>query len=168
MPTHPTLHPTVAVTLSEEDILFMQRGVSIHAASRDTMLRPAAMTACGCRVAADRAEITVFVNADHAPRVLENLSRTRVIAVNFARPSDLRAIQIKGVDARETPILPGDLDLIGAYRESFVADMALLDFSETYSLGFIPLPNDSLTAVTFTPIQAFNQTPGQHAGQPLK
>ncbi len=154
--------------LDEADALFVQYGVTILVGSRDRALRAATTVACGCRVASDRRRLTVFLNADRAARTLANLTDTGAIAVNFSRPSTHRSIQFKGIDARVVPLLPDDLALISAYRDSFVADLALIHHGETYARIVIPAPNDTLTAVAFIPSQAFNQTPGHLAGRPLR
>jgi hypothetical protein len=153
--------------LDESNARFTHEGVSIIVSSRNAAMRPAASLACGCRVSDDRREITVFINRDQSPDVLDNLVRTGAIAVNFSQPSTHRSIQLKGVDARLEPVLPEDLELISTYRDSFVADLARIYFPEPYAHTIIPAPNRSLAAVCFTLTQVFDQTPGHNAGRTL-
>jgi hypothetical protein len=154
--------------LSEAEADYIQRGVTIFIATRDRAMRPVAYLASGCRVAPDRREVSLFVNSRQAQRFLEPMQESRVIAANFSQPSSHRSIQLKGVDARMQAVQPGDLEQIAAFRESYVAELALLKYSEAFSRTFLPAPDDSLVAVVFTPSLAYDQTPGQHAGKPLK
>lgn len=165
----PMNHPSPPQPLLDEAAArFLQGGLTIFVASRDRDLRPAATVACGCRVAPDRREVTIFLNGDRAAPVLDKLRATGVIAVNLSQPSTHRSLQLKGDDAREVPVAPTDLELIAAYRERFAAELATYGYPEAFAHTFIPAPNATLTAVAFTPSQAYDQTPGQHAGQPLK
>lgn len=154
--------------LDEAAARFLQGGLTIFVASRDQALRPAATVACGCRVAPDRRQVTIFLNGDRAAPVLDKLRATGVIAVNCSQPSTHRSLQLKGSDARVVPLGRRDRALIAAYRERFAAELAVYAYPEAFAHTFIPAPNATLTAVAFTPSQAYDQTPGQHAGQPLK
>src|SRR5690242_9422449 len=82
---------------------FLEQGLAIHLGTRNAALRPN-----GCRVTAVRVEeqgrhLVCFVPAAASPTVLDDLRNNGQAAVSFARPTDDRAVQVKGhfVSARE-------------------------------------------------------------------
>lgn len=153
--------------LCESHAAFIQHGVSILVASRAAGNAPVVARASGCRVSADRCQVTVFLAADSSAAVLTDLEETGAIAVVFSRPSTHKTIQLKGSDARLGPLAAGDEILIQAYRESFVEDLLDIDWSRDFGRTLIPATDHRAVAVTFTPNAAFDQTPGPKAGRAL-
>src|SRR5215204_5331408 len=75
---------------------FLERGLAIHIGTRNTALRPN-----GCRVTAVRVEdqgrnLVAFLPKAATPAVLEDLQGNGQAAISFARPTDDRAVQVKG------------------------------------------------------------------------
>src|SRR4051812_26123296 len=82
---------------------FLEQGLAIHIGTRNAALRPN-----GCRVTAVRVEdqgqhLIAYVPKAATPAVLEDLHRNGQAAVSFARPTDDRAVQVKGefISARD-------------------------------------------------------------------
>jgi hypothetical protein len=160
-------HQTPTTLLSEANAAFIQRGVSMNLASRDAGNAPAVARACGCRVSADRRRVTVFLSLAQSETVLGALAETGVIAAVFTRPSTNKTIQLKGSDARLEPLSAGDEALIAAYRESFVQDLVGIGYTRAFASAVVAGADERAVAVTFTPVAAFDQTPGRNAGRAL-
>ncbi len=165
-------HPRVAATagtplLDEEGAAFVQSGVSIVAASRDAALVPSVGRAVGCRVAADRRRVTVFVAASQAPELIADLTACGRIAVVFSRPSTHRTLQLKADDAVVRPLAGGEAALPERYVAGFAADIAKLGHTEAQARTLVACVDGDLVAIDFTPGAAFEQTPGPNAGAPL-
>ena len=150
--------------LDEDHAAFIQSGVSILAASRDAANAPKLARAIGCRVSPDRRRVTVFVAAFQAAALIESLRATGGIAVGFNLPSTHRAFQLKGTDATVGSLDRGDLEIAVRYVEAFVADIALLGYSEPIGRALLAFDPAELLAISFTPSAAFVQTPGPRAG----
>lgn len=150
--------------ISDDLAAFLESGVSVLVGTRDDQLVPESSRAFGARVGAGGAELTVFLPEAFSARGLSNLRANGRIAVCFSRPSDNRAIQLKGrvLDIREA----GEVDrpCVERYRRLW---------SET--LGWVGIPPRILARVAHWPCQAvrfrveavFVQTPGPGAGAPL-
>lgn len=161
----------MAATESESVVLdcrqaaFLLGPVSMNVASRDAALTPSVARAFGCRIAADGRELTVFLSAAHAASVLRDLRAGAPFAVVFSRPQTHESRQIKAHGARIEPLAPGDVDIIRAYGDAFVAECVPLGYAERFMRGFFVGVADDAVAVTFTPAAMFEQTPGPDAGK---
>ena len=144
---------------------FLEHGLAIHIGTRDAALRPN-----GCRVTAVRVEsqgrhLVAYLPKAATPAVLEDLRSNGQAAVSFARPTDDRAVQVKGefisvreVDPSEEAFvmgqwraLIGELDMIG---------LAALTSTNTWLMW-------PCVAVTIRVTAVFSQTPGPEAGAVL-
>jgi hypothetical protein len=154
--------------LDGEAAAFLHRpGVSITAASRDARNVPCIGRCLGCRVAADRTRVTVFVAASQYAAFFDALATSRAVAVVFSLPSTHRALQLKGSDAAAEPLAPGDAELVARHVESFVEELAALGYPPEVVRAAHWCDPAELRAVAFTPAAAFEQTPGPGAGAPL-
>src|SRR5262245_19729597 len=106
----------------------------------------------------------VFVAAFQAAALIESLRATGAIAVGFNLPSTHRAFQLKGTDATVGSLDRGDLEIAVRYVEAFIADIALLGYSEPIGRALLAFDPAELLAISFTPSAAFVQTPGPRAG----
>ena len=158
--------PTPA--FDEAHAAFMQSGVSVHVASCDVANVPSVGRAFGCRIAPDRARVTVFVSTAQAPDLVRDLRASRRVAAVFSRPSTHETIQIKGDDAAVGALADGDLARITAYADALVRDLQALGFGEAFGRALVDFDPADLVAVAFTPQAAFRQTPGPNAGAPLE
>ncbi len=145
----------------------LERRVSVIAATRDAAMVPHLMRAVGFRIDDDDACVTVFLCRPQSRQVLADIAANRSIAVVFSEPTTHRTLQLKGFDAREMPLQPGDGARVAAYRQALGEEISLIGHEAALAHAFLACPDDELVAVSFTPAQAFQQTPGAQAGQAL-
>src|SRR5262245_22717308 len=69
----------------------------MYVATRNAAMEPLATLAFGLQLAGDDRELTLFVPAVLSPLVVANLRDNGQMAVELVRPSDHRALQVKGV-----------------------------------------------------------------------
>lgn len=154
--------------IDEELARFLQGGVSMHAASRGADLVPRLARALGCRVSPDRRAVTVLLLASQARGMLEDFAANGRIAVVYSLPRSHRSVQLKGHDARVERPAAGDARLVEDYRQAFVDELSFLQYDPSLPRTLLSGAADDLVAVTFTPCQAYVQTPGPGAGAALK
>lgn len=155
--------PLIDADLSE----FLMSGVSIHVASRN-----AANVACinrgmGCRVSPDRRQVTVFMRKSQCRELLEDFADNGAIAFVGSEPSNHRTVQLKGSDARQSPLQPDDEPMVAIQCATFGAGLVRLGYDPDLGLSLLGGECGDIVAVTFTPASAFLQTPGPGAGDPL-
>ena len=144
---------------------FLERGLAIHMGTRNAALRPN-----GCRVTAVRVEdqgrnLVAFIPKAVTPAVLEDLRSNGQAALSFARPTDDRAVQVKGefVSAQDAD----------AAEEAFVLGQWQSLLKELALIGLAPLTSTSTwqmwpcVAVKLRVTAVFSQTPGPEAGSVL-
>lgn len=153
--------------LSDEQLAFMQQGVSITVSTCDAQLIPSVSRALGCKVSPDRLSLTLYVSKIQATGVLRDIALNGKIAVVFSEPPTHRTIQVKGKDARVTEIDEHALSVVEKHEKDFAEDLLAIGFSRAFTHGLLHCPASELVAVTFTPASAFSQTPGPKAGERL-
>jgi hypothetical protein len=154
--------------LDERAAAFLHRpGVSITAASRDEQNVPRIGRCLGCRVAAERQKVTVFVALSQYKAFFDALAASRAIAVVFSLPSTHRTLQLKGSDAAIERLAPGDAEIVVRHVDNFVDELAALGYPREVVRACHWCEATEVRAVTFTPTAAFEQTPGPDAGAPL-
>src|SRR5262245_19469638 len=153
-----------------DDAMFglLRRRVSIIVASRDAAHRPHLMRALAIRVGTDRARVTVLMTRTTSRAVLDDIVANGVIAVVVSEPSTHATAQLKGHDAVVEPIVSGDLALIEAHAERFADEIAMGGFSRPLAHAILDRGDGDFAAVSFTPTQAFDQTPGPRAGRAIE
>ena len=154
--------------LDEDAAAFLHRpGVSITAASRDERNVPRIGRCLGCRVAGDRRKVTLFVASSQYEAFFDALAVSKAIAVVFSLPSTHRTLQLKGGDAAVGPLAPGDAEIFSRHVDHFVDELAALGYSREVVRACHWCDAGEVRAVSFTPAEAFEQTPGPDAGAPL-
>lgn len=153
--------------IDADHLSFMQGGISISIAACDRDNMPALVRSTGCRITPDGRRVTVFVSSAQGERVLQAIRETAAIAVVFSEPSSHRTMQIKGFDAAIGELQEGDLQRIRAYRDAFAHELEPLGFPQAVIRTMLSFPPAGIVAITFTPLEAFSQTPGPKAGAPL-
>lgn len=156
------------MTLSDEQIQFIEGGVSISLASRDVRRVPSVSKGVGCRVASDRARVRVLVDAAQAGQLLADVAACGALAAVFCLPSSHRTLQLKGRDAREVPLEAGDAELAARHREAFAADLLPLGYALPFARATHDFQGERLRALSFTLSDLFEQTPGANAGVRLE
>lgn len=153
--------------IGPEQAALIARRVSVIVASRDAAHRPHLMRAVGRKLSADRSRVTVFMSASTSGQVLADLRANRLIAVVFSEPSTNRTVQLKGSDAVVAAPEPGDAALVQQFLALFIDEIGELGFPENVARTILTVTPDDLVAVHFTPLAAFEQTPGPRAGEAL-
>ena len=155
--------------LDEELAAFIQRGeISIHAASRNAALESNLSRALGCRVAPGRRRVTIFLLASQSGAILADFRANGAIAAVFSQPSTHRTVQLKGTDAAVEAVEEGDAARIARHREAFASELASIGFPEALPRALLAGARADVVAVGFTPLEAFQQTPGPTAGTPIR
>lgn len=144
---------------------FLEQGLAIHLGTRSATLRPN-----GCRVTAVRVEeqgrhLVCFIPTAVSATVLDDLRDSGRAAVSFARPTDDRAVQVKGVLVSVKDAAASD--------EAFALGQWQGLLTELDAIGLRPLTSTSswlmwpCHAVTIQVTEIFTQTPGPEAGAVL-
>ncbi|HYH20870.1 MAG TPA: hypothetical protein VD995_19870 [Azospirillum sp.] len=153
--------------LSRELIAFLKGDISIMLASGDRTGLPTLGRALACDVSADGRRLTVFLAAKPNAALLSAIADSARVALVVNRPSTHRSIQLKGWDAEVAPAGEGAAAAVARHGAGFCRDVGLIGFDEAFSRTLMAHDPDDLAAVTFTPVAAFDQTPGPRAGGPV-
>jgi hypothetical protein len=146
----------------------MARGVSVIVSSCGHDLTPSLMRAVGSQVSPQGERITVFLNRQQSTQLLRDVASTGRVAVVFSEPHSHRTVQVKSSQARLREITPDDAPALQRYLEAMQGELDRIGFAPDFAAAMLAHRFDDLSAIEFTPSQAFDQTPGPHAGQPLR
>src|SRR5215218_7096558 len=144
---------------------FLEQGLAIHIGTRNAALRPN-----GCRVTAVRVEdqgrhLVAYLPKAAVPAVLEDLRNNRQAAVSFARPTDDRAVQVKGEFISEREADPSEEQFVLGQWQSLLHQLDLIGLAALTSTStWLMWP---CVAVTIRVTAVFSQTPGPEAGAVL-
>jgi hypothetical protein len=156
-----------APLLSDSTAVFIEGGVSMIGCSCHPDKTPAMARAVGCRVSPDRQNITLLFPKSWSTDLFEAVRQSGRLATVYSLPSSALTIQLKG--RAEITRAPKDAAVIVArYADAFVADVCPLGYAEEMIRAVLSCAPADLCAVTFRIDQAFDQTPGPRAGEPLK
>ena len=153
--------------LTEDVACFMQSGISISVASRDVRRVPSLARAAGCHVSADHQQVTLLLLPSQARQLLADISSTGVIAVVFSSPSTNRTLQVKGSLHAMRDATATDMQLAEKQRELFASVLIPLGYAHDLAFAVHCRDVKDMMAVTFTPTDLFEQTPGPKAGTRL-
>jgi hypothetical protein len=151
--------------LDKDQIAFIESGVSIIVASRDSQNRPFEGRSAGCRAAPDGSAVTVFLSRLKYPLLLDAIRRSGVVAVSFSEPSSNRSLQLKSTTAEMVELRDGDAESVATHLELFAADLDRIGHLGNLGRTVLASSLTELAAVRFTPLEAFTQTPGPVAGK---
>ncbi len=160
-------HPVSRASLAEQ-AAFLEGGRSINVGSCDAAGRPSLSRALGCRVDREAGRVTVFLARPQCEVLLRDLEAQGCIAVVFSEPPTHRTLQLKGRDAKVVATGEGDAACVEAYVQAFAQELVPLGFVPEVIQAIFACPASDLAAVTFTPTEAFDQTPGPQAGARLE
>jgi len=153
--------------LSPEHIAMIDKGVSTIVASRDAAMRPSVMRAVGAHIKADGSRITVFISRGQSRQLLQDIASTGRVAVVFSQPLSHRTVQVKATEADLRPAEEADLPVLRRYLASMEEEVAAVGFEARFVRAMLAFRLDELVAISFTPTEAFDQTPGPKAGTAL-
>ncbi|MEW5687123.1 MAG: pyridoxamine 5'-phosphate oxidase family protein [Pseudomonadota bacterium] len=143
---------------------FLEGPVMMLVAARGADGGPVLGRGLGCAVEGPR-ELRFNVGARQWADVLAGLASGDVVALTFVRPSDYRAVQIKGPLLALTDGDAQDDARAAAYRDSVIAGLGAQGVPQAQLDQWVGLEPVAVLRVRAEAI--FEQTPGERAGQPL-
>jgi Pyridoxamine 5'-phosphate oxidase len=155
---------TASSLIPAELVELVASGVDVYVATRDAELEPESMMAMGVRVHRELGTITVYLPTALADETLRNLEDNGQIAVTMIRPSDFKAVQLKGVCRSVRPSTETDREFQSIFRAALVGQLEIVGVPRCISRRFLWWPS---VAVELTVQEAYGQTPGPAAGEPL-
>lgn len=153
--------------LSNEHIALIASGVSTIVASRDAQHQPSLMRAVGASITPQGDRITVYLSRGASTQLLADLQTTGHIAVVFSEPSTHRTVQVKAGQVQLRDALATDTELLQRYLSAMEIQLQHVGFGPHYTRIMLAHRPEDVVAVTFTPEQAYDQTPGPRAGASL-
>ena len=144
---------------------FLNSGVVLGCASRDSRLVPRSAWPVGIRVEAGGEEVTIFLPVATSEEVLANLRDNRRIALVATAPADHRSLQLKGQVLEQRPASDDDRSQIDLYRACLARTLEPHGVPRSSVLRIDHWPAH---AVRFRVEHVFVQTPGPVAGQPFQ
>ena len=137
----------------------------MYLATRNAALEPLSALAFGLQAARDGRELTLFLPAVLSAPTLANLRDNGQMALTLVRPSDHRAVQIKGTWLGERRTSDDDRAFLTRYRDEMLQEM-----------GMVGVPRSRWRRLAWWPSVAlrmeirdvFVQTPGPSAGQRIE
>ena len=159
---------STALTQLPPDLLeMMSRGVSTIVGSRDLAHLPSIMRAVGCHVAEGGRLVTVYLARSQSRQLLQDVAATGEVAVVFSEPATHRTVQLKAHQAQIRAANEADAPVLARYLQSMEHELQRIGLPPAMTRAMLAHRLDDLVAVSFTPAQAFDQTPGPQAGVPL-
>ena len=144
---------------------FLNSGVVLGCASRDSRLVPRSVWPVGIRVEAGGEEVTVFLPVATAEEVMTNLRDNRRIAIVATAPTDHRSLQLKGQVVEQRAASDDERSQIDFYRACLARTLEPHGVPRASVLRVNHWP---AFAVRFRVEHVFVQTPGPAAGQPFQ
>jgi hypothetical protein len=161
--------PQAAPSIQDSLAAFLHGGLAFYAASRGRDNLPGMTRVLACHFTADQRRLTVVFSRTQAARFLSDIQANGAIALVATEPSTHRSLQVKGRDAVVEALAgPAEAARVRVHREGFVAEVVPLGYPEHLIRALLDCPDEELAAVTFTPTEAFVQTPGLKAGDALR
>jgi hypothetical protein len=149
--------------LSPKIITFLEQTLAVEAAACSPDFIPSSARAYAARIEGER--IKLFVERNLASELIQNLLSSNLIAVVFCLPEGEKAMQIKGTNIQLAPVTAEDLPRIHDYCEAFVDTVCPLGYMRPFLAAYIACDISQAIAISFTPTDVFEQTPGPLAGQ---
>lgn len=153
--------------LNADFLAIMVRGVSAIVSASDPDLVPSVMRAVGSQVSAEGEHVTVYLNQSQSRQLLRNVATTDRLAVVFSEPSTHRTVQLKARGVRVREASEADVPALQAYLASMTVELGKIGIGPTLVAAMLAHRLDDVVALEFSPEEAFDQTPGPRAGQPI-
>lgn len=145
---------------------FVEKGVSIVAASRTAENVPRASRVSGCKVFDDN-RLHIYLPTPCSRQLVEAIVATGSIAVVFSEVESHKTVQLKGVDAQVCSVTDECRAHMEKYCDAFTEQLTAIGYSESVARALVCIDTLQVTGVEFTPVMMFDQTPGPHAGEPV-
>jgi len=144
---------------------------SLHAAkviaTADAGRRGTLVHAYACRFDPARQHVTAILARSQSTALLESLCRDRRVALVVCDIATYQTVQLKGFDAEVLEPTDADRQAAIDYCAGFVNFSITLGFPRAPMTAHMECRTEDAIGVGFTVSQAFVQTPGPTAGQPL-
>ena len=139
--------------------------VAIHVATRDAALAPDEVMAATALLDAEGKRLTVYLPVATSATSLANLRENGALAVVLSQPLTHRTVQLKG--------RVGELRAAREDERAAVERLAAAFDAEVAAIGLPPAAlrrrnRWPCAAATFAVREAYEQTPGPRAGEPLE
>ena len=156
-----------APVLQADFLAMVAKGVSVIVGSADHRLTPSLMRGVGSTVSADGRDVTVFVSRRQSHQLLQDIAASGRLAAVFSQPSTHLTVQFKTRRVRLREATEADRPALQRYLQSMEHELSVLGYPAVFARAMLVHRLDDLVAIEFQPEQAFNQTPGHQAGQPI-
>lgn len=163
----PPLEPPRPPLLTPEHLALLDAGISVIVSSCGPDLVPSVMRAVGSRVGPQGRLFTVYLCRSQSTQLLRDVARSGRLAAVFSQPSTDKTLQLKTRAARLREAREDDAPVLQRYLLSMERELGLLGFPPVFARAMLAHRLDDLVAIEFEPEQAFDQTPGSKAGQPI-
>ena len=140
---------------------FLEQGLSLHIGTRDEQLRPSGARAAAVVVESGGEHMLVFVADVAVARLLDDIKRNGQLAVDFGRPEDDRACQVKGSVVEVRAARPDERALVLRQWQGFLNQLERIGIPRQMATGWAHWP---ATVIRIKVTAVFEQTPGPLAG----
>ena len=116
----------------------------------------------------DLRHVYAFVSPMQSGQLLADLRAGRPVAAVFSLPSSHRTLQLKAPRAEVAPCDDTDRRSIAEYLSSFPRDLERVGHGGSFAGAYLHVATGLLVRIGFEPAEAYAQTPGPGAGEPLR
>ena len=155
------------LVLTSDLINFCQGGVDIILGARESDGSPVGGLALGCRIDVKTQAMRLILQRKPNGPLLQALEHGSGIAATFSQPTTHRSIQLKGAGGRVGTVRPEEKQLTAEQAAAFARELIAIGYPDAFSHTFCAFDPRDLCAISFTPTQAYQQTPGPGAGSSL-
>jgi len=138
--------------------------VAVHVATRDAALVPDEVMAAAALLELDGRSLTVYLPDATAGTALANLRDNGEVAVVLSQPLTHRTVQLKGRVETIRPAGEDEREAVERFAAAFDAEVAAIGLPPAALRRRTRWP---CAAATFAVREAYEQTPGPRAGEPL-
>lgn len=139
--------------------------VAVHVATRDASCAPDEVMAAAALLEPDGRRVTVYLPAATAETALANLRENGAIAVVLSQPLTHRTVQLKGRAESIREATEEERPAVERFAAAFDAEVEAIGLPTAAVRRRTRWP---CSAVTFRIVEAFEQSPGPRAGEPLE
>jgi hypothetical protein len=152
--------------LTADMIALFQMGIAHQIGACTPAGRPVLCRGLAATVEAS-GKVAVLLSAASGFEVLDAIRETAWVAVNVTVPSTYQSLHLKGRDAVTSAASPAHRPLLEASHRAFRDQITPFGFTPEFTQSWYDVTDDDLRVVRFTPLGAWNQTPGPGAGNRL-
>lgn len=144
---------------------FLEQGLAIHVGTRDARLRPNGCVVTAVRVEDEGRHLVAFIPKAVTPAVFDDLRSNGQAAISLTRPSDDKAVQVKGELVSMTDASAADEEFAKNQWSGFLRQLDLIGLPGKATNTWTLWP---CVAVRIRVTALFSQTPGPEAGAVLR